>query len=60
LSEQGAVNEIAAKIEKCYESWHLALAGLPPHGEMIDKEIFRYIDCYRNTALGNLHWRFVP
>ncbi|KAH7141980.1 isoprenoid synthase domain-containing protein [Dactylonectria macrodidyma] len=58
LSEQAAVDLIGRKIEKCYESWHLALAKLPPYGEAVDKELLRYIDCCRNMALGNLHWSF--
>ena len=57
LSTQQALNRIGSMLDECYRRWYIALAGLPPYGENIDRPILRFVDACRNVALGNLYWR---
>ena len=54
---QDGIDKIGKMMDDCYKRWYGALANMPIWGEVIDREALRFVDCCRNVALGNLHWR---
>ncbi|KAI1770094.1 isoprenoid synthase domain-containing protein [Hypoxylon cercidicola] len=53
-----AMDCVDAMLQDYYKRWYIALANMPIWGEEIDRQVLRYVDIYRNIALGGLHWSF--
>ncbi|KAL1643930.1 hypothetical protein SLS58_004605 [Diplodia intermedia] len=59
LSEQEAADAVEEMFNGLYKGWYLALAEMPSWGEQVDREMLRYIDGCRDTALGNVYWSYM-
>jgi hypothetical protein len=59
LTDQQAVDQIGEMLYDCYRRWHTALTEIPFWGEVIDRDVMKFVNGCRNIALGNLHWRYI-
>lgn len=57
-STQQAMNRAGQLQDDCYRRWYIALAHMPVWGEVVDREVLRYVDASHSFALGDLLWSF--
>ncbi|KAL2830806.1 Presilphiperfolan-8-beta-ol synthase [Aspergillus cavernicola] len=58
FSTQNAMDRAGQLQDECYRRWYVALANMPVWGEVVDREVLRYIEACHSFPLGDLLWSF--
>lgn len=57
LTMQEAVDKVGELLRDSFEKWHTSRAQIPSWGGLIDENVHKLLNVYRNLALGSLYWR---
>lgn len=55
---QEAYDRIDVLLKERYREWYLAQADLPQWGEVIDRQVQKYIRAMQDVITANMYWRY--
>ena len=59
MPPQEAYDRINVLLKERYREWYLAQANLPQWGEVIDRQVQKYIRAMQDVITANMYWRYV-
>ena len=60
MPPQEAYDRINVLLTERYREWYVAQANLPQWGEVIDRQVQKYIRGMQDVITANVYWRYVP
>ncbi|ETS80849.1 hypothetical protein PFICI_08378 [Pestalotiopsis fici W106-1] len=58
LTMQEAVDRVGEMLQGCFEKWHTSRAQIPSWDGLIDQNVHKLLNVYRDLALGSLYWSY--